>query len=1337
MISADSLIQQLTAHLRRLLDHPDAAPMPIDIAGQVRLLQNRVLQDGDRPRASDWNYLAALLDSAGYHEESLQLLESALTASGDDNEYKAALLNQLGVLAAYHHGSRAIGYFERALHELAPALSPLWVAKLQTNLATSLLSQGLADEAAQWVERALPISAEIGSSRLEIALATALVGIARYHADPVLLRSAVSRLANATALRIAELDPEDPQCLILTSDLAVAQLAVARAERSPKRINSVMDVLRVAAFRLAAHLGAEDPRTLSVEAKATIAEFDLAREEGNGPRIEYLAGRLKVVFDRASRVLADRAHPLVLTLAAHAAIADIELARARLNTAVQNLRYQVPLIERHLGERHELALTMAANLAATEIEVAQAESSGAQLGRARVLMAAVFERLEHILGESHPLTVTTRAHLRHGRHLSLIRSLDAVDESAIARVADDAARISVTQSGNPDEVAIFEAIAGSGDLDAALGVLQRLPESTPKRGWMAAWLIPALIKAATPGDLADRGDRISQLAGLLEIAEQDPPPDSSWPRVRDTARLMTAIASLARGEGDPAAMLAQVEAIAQAGDPALRPLIEPVRMVAGFARTSLQGDESNYARLTAHAETIRTMVPDNPQAAALTEIIQDLAGFMAARSGGDVDVMVALEELRARIQRLGPDSPLAAMMDETITLVAPFASRFDGVTAGPIGVPRAEQVTAIEKLIANPSDNEANQAYRHLAAGGAALRGGEEIDPDRIADAIDHFRAALEFTAPDSPERPFRLGSIALALLRRNELTQDVADLGAAAELLEEARTLAGGPQHPTWKLLSEMLAEVQLRRGAPGPHRFAFSALHSTAMTLLQGDAAAARLAASDAAESATSAAWRCLADGDSAGALRALEVGRGLMLFAATELRDIVPRLSAAGRPDLAERWQAATAAEASESMRAGLRGDVLSVLVEESDLLKPPSLAEIQESLRQLDADALVYLVPSAHENPGFALIAPAAGPPGMMMLPNLTAGAHHDVERYVSALVNRESAPLTAHAQAQAANSLDALCSWAWHAAIGPIVKQFLPALPKPTSGRPYRLVFVPIGELAPIPWQAARSEEGKYALESVAFSYATSARMLCRAAALAPVPSSPVGLVVGDPDTRETAQPLTAARIEAFAIHQTFYRGGRYLGRRADGTASRAGIGTANEVRDWLAATRPGAGAMLHLACHGVIEIDEGRPSSHLLLAGGERITAQEIFALMTKAPDRGLGLVVLVACHTGQSVDGYDEAYSLSTAFLAGGARSVVSTQWAVPDQATSILMFMFHYYLAAQGLPAWDALRRAQLWMLDPARVPPESMPTALRRFDWASLAQVEAWAGFVHWGQ
>ncbi|MCG8915222.1 CHAT domain-containing protein [Actinokineospora sp. PR83] len=309
------------------------------------------------------------------------------------------------------------------------------------------------------------------------------------------------------------------------------------------------------------------------------------------------------------------------------------------------------------------------------------------------------------------------------------------------------------------------------------------------------------------------------------------------------------------------------------------------------------------------------------------------------------------------------------------------------------------------------------------------------------------------------------------------------------------------------------------------------------------------------------------------------------------------------------------------------------------------------------------------------------------------------------------------------------------------AIGPLLDRYF-ARGARERGRVPRIVLIPMAELAAIPWQAARNREGTYAVELAAFSQAVSAREFCVNAARPPVRLTSTGLVVGDPHTQGPAQDLPAARLEAFEVHRAFLRSAKYVGRRPNGSVSPSGAGTAEQVRAWLTADGPHAGAVLHLACHGQFTSDEQSAKACLLLAPdaagtpGE-LAADEIVRLLHSTPDRRIGLVVMAACHTGRSIHGYDEAYSLGTAFLAGGARTVLSTQWAVPDGATSMLMYLFHHYLRAEKLPPWQALRTAQLHMLHPDTPLPDSLPAHLRELVGdREHAGVVGWAGFVHGG-
>ncbi|WP_320064879.1 CHAT domain-containing protein [Micromonospora sp. RTGN7] len=899
-------------------------------------------------------------------------------------------------------------------------------------------------------------------------------------------------------------------------------------------------------------------------------------------------------------------------------------------------------------------------------------------------------------------------------------------------------------------VAISRAAFGRGDLDAALADLHRLPTGLAVRGVLAADLISALLRSGSPTKI---WDRTRQIAELLEIAERHPPDTAEWPQMRARARTVALLRAGAAGEvADDRAMLAELDSLLdQAGggdDPASAPLAGAVRTVLTYLRALDSGDEAALRRFPDEVARLRDRLAGDPAMAHFADIFAGLVDVIGAIQR-DEDPRPSLGRIRQAAERLTPGDPLRAAVEEAAMLANPIIAMYDGSSDAPAPPITDEQIAAMTSLTLRPDLGAEGRAAYHGGVGGAAVYSGWGDNPARVEQGIEHLRTAVALAGPDSPKRPVHLLGLAVALYHRSDLTSSTSDVEEADELLEQARTLAGGPAHPMWGAINEMLSYTRRRRGAvPDPHKVALEGLQEHAWkVLLQSDLPAANLAARRAAREATDVARQCLMFNDPTDAIRALDAGRGLALHAATEVRNIPRRLDDAGRPDLSRRWREAAAAGSAESLPTGLRHEVLTVLAAPGGggvLLDAPGLDEIRTALAALDADALVYLVPGDGPVPGFAVIAPERGPTGYIPLPNLHVRNDLDVERYLTALARRDAViadpgrDLTALDDVtDFAASLDSVCDWAWRAAIGPLVERYLPTLARPDAGRPPRVVLVPMGELARFPWQAARRSDGTYAVQLVAFSQAASARMLCHSAALAPVPSAPVGLVVGDPDTGNMAPDLAAARAEAYAIHRSFYPGGRYVGRRVDGSTSRSGPGSVDEVRDWLTSTSPGSGAMLHLACHGVINTDPESATSYLLLEGGGRLTAEELVELTARSPERAIGLIVLAACRTGQAINGYDEAYSLGTAFLAGGVRSVLSTQWAIPDRATSVLMYMFHHHVRAEGLPAWEALRRAQIWMLDPERSLPDRMPERLRQqLHHEELAQVAAWAGFVHWG-
>ena len=910
--------------------------------------------------------------------------------------------------------------------------------------------------------------------------------------------------------------------------------------------------------------------------------------------------------------------------------------------------------------------------------------------------------------------------------------------------------------GEQDDVAalcanIASAVVGHGDLDEAIVDLHRLPPNLPARRKLAAGLVEALMRTDPMSDPR----RLRELDGLLEIADGALPSTPQWARTRIAAQVMNLMRAVAERElSDLDSATARLDALAResGADPALTPLFDGAYLGLRFSRSVQEDDPAAQARLPGEIRQFLEGLPQHdPRVQTLRDLLTAAGGVVAAHPRGDA-ITPSLRDWRLAADQLPPGDLHAVADDFVSTLSALVAMSTDGGD----GQLTDEQLSELQKRAEQPGLSDSDRAVAHAGVALGALQMGQGPDLGRIDTGIAHLRQAVELAGPADPTRVFHLTGLALGLFRRNEVANATADLLEARMLLEEARTLAGGPQHPQWQMLNAMLADIRRLLGdGPDFHQSAVEGLRGHVWrVLVQQDLAGATLAVRTAAADAVDTARRCLVAGDPAGAISALDAGRGLALFAATEVRNIADRLGEAGDPELAQRWRTAAAAHDPAQLPPDLRRDVMTVLSAHSSaatLLDPPGLGEIQQALVATDADALVYLVPCAGAIPGYAVVAPAAGLPSYLALPNLALESDPDVKRYLVALASQDAAavraprtePVTSRElgpadDAELTGSVDRLCGWAWGAAIGPLIDSYLPRLPQPASGRPHRVVLVPMGDLARVPWQAARRKDGTYAIELIAMSQTASARMLCHSAVLPPVALSPVGLLVGDPNTGNEAVPLRAARLEAYAIRQSFYRGARYVGRRPDGSTSPSGQGTRDQVRDWLTASSPAAGAILHLACHGVVQTGIDHPTAYLLLADGERLTAEELIGLMAQAPERAIGLVALAACRTGLSINGYDEAYSLGTAFLAGGVRSVLSTQWSVPDSDTSALMFMFHHFLRTEGRTAWAALREAQLWMLNPDRVVPDTMPPALRtHLSSADLRAVTAWAAFVHWGQ
>lgn len=235
----------------------------------------------------------------------------------------------------------------------------------------------------------------------------------------------------------------------------------------------------------------------------------------------------------------------------------------------------------------------------------------------------------------------------------------------------------------------------------------------------------------------------------------------------------------------------------------------------------------------------------------------------------------------------------------------------------------------------------------------------------------------------------------------------------------------------------------------------------------------------------------------------------------------------------------------------------------------------------------------------------------------------------------------------------------------------------------------RLVIVPHGVLAYLPFAVLRTRGGEYLIERHSLVHLPSAafaasgpprRALGNGAALQLTALAPL--------PREL--PGTALEVDAVA---RVHRGTRVLaGRRATELALRKALRS---------------DAVTHVASHGVlnrinplftrIELVPGRDGSS---ADDGRLEVHEVLGLGIRNP-----LVFLSGCETGLGPGGSlrhapgEDYATLAAAFLAAGASQVVSTLWAIPDTGAAVFTAGFYAELD-RGAPA-EALAAAQRALL------------------------------------
>ncbi|OON80529.1 CHAT domain-containing protein [Streptomyces tsukubensis] len=673
-----------------------------------------------------------------------------------------------------------------------------------------------------------------------------------------------------------------------------------------------------------------------------------------------------------------------------------------------------------------------------------------------------------------------------------------------------------------------------------------------------------------------------------------------------------------------------------------------------------------------------------------------------------------------------------------------------------------------------------------LASMSAAAHGVPEALIHAFRDALRTARSAVSDTPglmpayappPADATTETRFFS-ALAGSIRHSVTHDPADLNAAIVELEHIRDQVRQGRSPQiaapalWQLAENYRARLGLTQD-PADHDAATNAALESLQALagdvvLQSGPDHGLLTARSGADRGIRAAVWAASHGRVEEAVAALELGRALVLQAASTSRAVPDLLEARGHDGLAGEWRASDVPAAPapgalpRELPSSLRRRALAALGHREAggaLFRTPTVEELKAGIAEGDADALVYLLAGEGDALGMAIVVGPDIGTGVRALPLLCDQHGGPLERYVDAAVRHQSQPHDAAAEEEWEEALSELCDWATGAVIAPVLTGVAERLSENENRRkdrpgPPRIVLVPCGRLGIVPWHAARMPAGSphaYACQIMVFSYAASGRQFLdtvRRARRAPA-ADPV--LLADP-----SMTLPHADLEVTALHRNLYPGARLYGELFDPPVEPEATGTPDHLLDVLAGTP----SVLHVACHGSAGLsptasalqlaepeddpgsrpDENDPQDARANPGMltvSRLLGRRGTRTGEPAPDDG-PLVVLPACQTDLSTRDHDEALTLTTAFVAGGARDVVGSRWSTRDSASALMMVVFHHYVSVEGFSPVDALRAAQLWMLDPHRQNPGSLGGDLlaELKKGPRLDHPADWAPFIHQG-
>ncbi|MFF7177617.1 CHAT domain-containing protein [Streptomyces sp. NPDC008121] len=968
--------------------------------------------------------------------------------------------------------------------------------------------------------------------------------------------------------------------------------------------------------------------------------------------------------------------------------------------------------------------------------------------------------------------------------------------------------------------AVFTSLDRMDEAGGIARVLASLPPDSPYREELTALAdlipdvdttpratTPAPRAAADDGRAGAEGDTTTTADAGRPGAESGTPTPEDEGTTRAVGAMMPALLTAfeAYRRGDPEVLDQTLRRLRGAYD-SLPPDHE-LRPVLASALGAVMSVGRGVGGALVDEETARRLSSDVPDLGESLVATGDPEGLMLplrclslltrqneAAEAGDLAAVDAVVEELARMEAATPPDH---MFRSLVLIVLGTAHQ----TRGGLTQDVAEQLRGLtrhEEALASGENTPASMRamFPTLAADVRSMRAALTSDPEPLQGDLA--------APPDAPTGDHWIA--ALAFVTRYRLTQDVADLeGAIAELEHVRSAVRRGERHYFAADALWQLAEVYQTRWArrnledqAAATGTAMEGLHALAadVVLQLGSEHGLTTARSGADRGVQAALWSAR-NAKVEETVAALELGRALVLQAASTAAAVPELLEARGRHDTAAAWRSwsagrrtANGAGAADGTTDGTPADVLPGELPSSlrrqalealgyreqgqGLFTTPTVAELQAGLADADADALVYLLAGTGEHPGMAvLIGPDIGT-GVLQLPLMSGPGSRPLDDYLEAASVRsrrlrEAADTSLAADDPEAEraalreaeegwetALSALCDWAFEAALGHVlqgVAQRLAANEDRRRGRPGgpRIVLVPCGRLGVVPWHAARlpaAAPQDYACQVMVISYAASGGQFLRTVKRNRRAPGAAPALVADP-----RMDLTHAEREATALHVSFYPEARLLGEFYDPPAEPVAAGTPDDLLGLLGGPRPVS--LLHVASHGSAGVRPTASALHLAFPGdsetlpperGGRGAEPDLGMLtVTRLLDHTAGerpatdgpLVVLSACETDLSTRDHDEALTLTTAFVASGARDVVGSRWTTQDGASAVMMAVFHHFVAVEGFSPADALRGAQMWMLDPDRTAPPSFGEELRReMERPGLDRLPVWAAFIHQG-